>query len=67
MICGDLDLERAQRDARYRRTLYAFLVLRPHLQLSAIGFPELRRADFQLYSLPDAPPRDERHEQTAAG
>lgn len=67
MICGDLDLERARRDRKYRRMLYAFLVLKPRLQLTAIGFPELRRGEFQLHQLKDPLPQDDLRKQASAG
>jgi hypothetical protein len=43
MICGDLDLDRAERDAAYLRLMRAFLVWGEHRPLRRFGFPDLRR------------------------
>ena len=68
MICGDLDLERAKRDTGYRRSLGGFLVMGMRSPLFAVGFPELRQANFQLRRLAEKiRPAKPRRRQANAG
>lgn len=67
MICGDLDLERAQRDRNYRRLMHAFLVLKPRMRLTAIGFPELRRHDMAIHILSETTRRESQTTDTHVG
>lgn len=64
MICGDLDLDRAERDLSYLRLMRRFLVWGEHRPYRSFGFPDLRPVGTKVARLAAPGPRGDSALQT---